>query len=166
VGCLQIDCCNNYIFISEELEWFFAAVPMNIRNLSEQERRVYNRIREKYTIIFEKLKVGAKTVHLLKSADLKEVLAGKDPFVDVVDSLFWIRLWESTMMVLSYVLCSLPKKQSRSLLEMGAELGVLGLIAAAAGFDVTLTDYEEIILDFQRGKKCRFGVVRGQIHTL
>ena len=138
-----------YTLSNGEFGRFLAAVPMDIRNLPEQERRIYNRIREKYTLTFDKLKVGDKTVRLLKAADLEEVLAGKDPFADVADFPFWIRLWEAAM-VLSYVLCSLPKRQDRSLLELGAGLGAPGLTAAAAGFAVTLSDYEEIILDFQR----------------
>ena len=139
------------------MERSLAAVPMDIRNLPEQERCVYNRIREKYTLTFDKLKVGDKTVRLLKAADLEEVLAGKDPFADVTDFPFWIRLWESAM-VLSYVLCSLPKRQGRSLLELGAGLGAPGLTAAAAGFAVTLSDYEEIILDFQRVSSAASGL--------
>ncbi|MDR3630124.1 MAG: methyltransferase [Desulfocapsaceae bacterium] len=122
---------------------------MDIRNLPEQERGIYNRIREKYTLTFDKLKVGERTVRILKAADLEEVLAGKDPFADVSEFPFWIRLWEAAL-VLSYVLCSQPERQGRTLLELGAGLGAPGLAAAAAGFEVTLSDYEEIILDFQR----------------
>ena len=140
-------------------EWrrFLAAVAMYIRNLPEQERCIYNRIREKYTLTFDKLKVGEKTVRLLKAADLEEILAGKDPFADVAEFPFWIRLWEAAM-VLSYVLCSLPERQGKSLLELGAGLGAPGLTAAAAGFDVTLSDYEEIILDFQRVSSAASGI--------
>jgi predicted nicotinamide N-methyase len=122
---------------------------MDIRNLPDHERGIYNRIREKYSLTFDKLKVGEKTIRLVKAADLEEVLAGKDPFADVSEFPFWIRLWEAAI-VLSYVLSSLHEKQGRTLLELGAGLGAPGLSAAAAGFDVTLSDYEDIILDFQR----------------
>lgn len=122
---------------------------MDIRNLPEPERRIYNRIRKKYSLTFDTLKVGENTIRLVKAADLEEVLAGKDPFADVSEFPFWIRLWEAAIM-LSYVLASLPEKQDRTLLELGAGLGAPGLAAAAAGFDVTLSDYEDIILDFQR----------------
>jgi len=122
---------------------------MDIRNLPEHEGRIYNRIREKYALTFDKLKVGEKTVRILKAADLEEVLDGRDPFADVSEFPFWIRLWEAAL-VLSYVLCSQPVRQGRTLLELGAGLGAPGLTAAAAGFEVTLSDYEDIILDFQR----------------
>jgi predicted nicotinamide N-methyase len=122
---------------------------MDIRNLPEHERSIYNRIRKKYSLAFDKLKVGENTIRLLKAADLEEVLDGKDPFADVSEFPFWIRLWEAAIM-LSYVLSSLPGRHDRTLLELGAGLGAPGIAAAAAGFDVTLSDYEEIILDFQR----------------
>ncbi len=122
---------------------------MDIRNLPERERRIYNRIKGQYSLTFDTLKVGEKTIKLLKAADLEEVLAGRDPFADVSEFPFWIRLWEAAL-VLSYLLCSLPEKKGRTLLELGAGLGAPGLAAAAAGFVVTLSDYEEIILDFER----------------
>jgi predicted nicotinamide N-methyase len=141
----------------ENRSGFFTAVTMDIRNLPELERCIYNRLRKKYTLVFDKLRVGEKTIRLLKAADLEEVLAGKDPFADVAEFPFWIRLWEAAM-VLSYVLCSLPERQGRTLLELGAGLGAPGLTAAAAGFDVTLSDFEEIILDFQRVSSAASGL--------
>ncbi len=124
---------------------------MDIRNLPESERRIYNRIKKQYSLTFDKLKVGEKTIRLLKASDLEEVLAGKDPFDNVAEFPFWIRLWEAAL-VLSYLLHSLPqaKEKDKTLLELGAGLGAPGLAAAAAGFNVTLSDYEEIILDFER----------------
>jgi predicted nicotinamide N-methyase len=122
---------------------------MDIRNLPEPERGIYNRIRKKYSLTFDRLKVGNNTIRLVKAADLEEVLDGRDPFANVSEFPFWVRLWEAAS-VLSYVLSSLPERQNRTLLELGAGLGAPGLAAAAAGFDVTLSDYEDIILDFQR----------------
>jgi predicted nicotinamide N-methyase len=132
---------------------------MDIRNLPEHERCIYNRIKKKYSLTFDKLKVGKKTIRLLKAADLEEVLAGKDPFDNVAEFPFWIRLWEAAM-VLSYLLCSLPqaKEKGKTLLELGAGLGAPGFAAAAAGFDVTLSDYEEIILDFERVSSAASGL--------
>lgn len=122
---------------------------MDIRTLPEYERQIYNRIRQKYALTFDRLRFGEKQIRLLKIADLEEFLDGKDPFADVSEFPFWIRLWDAAM-ILAYVLGSQPNAAGRRLLELGAGLGAPGLAAASAGFDVTISDYEEIIMDFQK----------------
>lgn len=122
---------------------------MDIRTLPDQEREIYNRLRAKHKLIFDSLKLGDDTVRLLKIADLEEFLDGKDPFANVSEFPFWVKLWDSAM-ILSYALHGLPAGNGKRLLELGAGLGAPGLAAAANGFDVTITDYEDIILDFQR----------------
>ena len=122
---------------------------MDIRTLPEHEREIYNRIREKYSLTFDSLKMGGHTIRLLKVADLEQFLEGKDPLEDVSQFPFWIRLWDAAM-ILSYVLGAHTATGGKRLLELGAGLGAPGLAAAAAGFDVTLSDYEDIIMDFQK----------------
>ncbi len=122
---------------------------MDIRTLPDTEREIYNRIRQKYTLTFDRLRFGEKQIRLLKIADLEEFLDGKDPFSDVSQFPFWIRLWDAAM-ILAYVLGSQPRAAGRTLLELGAGLGAPGLAAAAAGFAVTISDYEDIIMDFQK----------------
>ena len=122
---------------------------MDIRTLPEPERDLYNSIKKQYKLTFDRLKLGDDVIRLLKVADLEEFLAGKDPFADVSEFPFWIRLWDSAM-ILAYVLHSLPDAKGKKLLELGAGLGAPGLAAAAGGFEVVLSDYEQIILDFQR----------------
>lgn len=122
---------------------------MDIRTLPEQQREIYNRIKKKYSLTFDRLRVGEKKIRLLKIADLEEFLDGKDPFANVSEFPFWIRLWDAAM-VLAYVLGGQKDVQDKRLLELGAGLGAPGLAAAAAGYQVTLSDYEDIILDFQK----------------
>ncbi len=122
---------------------------MDIRTLPEPERLIYNRIRSKYTLTFDRFEVGNRKLRLLKIADLEEFLEGKDPFADVSQFPFWIRLWDAAM-ILAYVLGSQKDTEGKQLLELGAGLGAPGLAAAAAGYTVTLSDYEDIIMDFQR----------------
>ena len=98
---------------------------------------------------FDRLSVGEKKIRLLKIADLEEFLDGKDPFADVTEFPFWIRLWDAAML-LAYVLGSQTETKGKRLLELGAGLGAPGLAAAAAGYDVTISDYEDIIMDFQK----------------
>lgn len=122
---------------------------MDIRTLPELERDIYNRLKEKHSLTFDRLKLGEDILRLLKIADLEEFLAGKDPFADVSEFPFWVKLWDSAM-ILAYTLHGLPQADGKRLLELGAGLGAPGLAAAFNGFDVTISDYEDIILDFQR----------------
>jgi len=142
---------------------------MDIRTLPDQEREIYNRIKKDYTLTFDKLTIRDKVIRLLKIADLREYLGDKPEFehflrgditdtkeflhtlrnTDVAEFPFWIRLWDSAV-VLSYLLSTLPNTQGKTLLEVGAGLGAPGLAAASCGMDVTISDYEELIRDFQR----------------
>jgi predicted nicotinamide N-methyase len=122
---------------------------MDIRTLPEPERDIYNKIKSKYQLTFDSLKVGGNKLRLLKIADIEEFLDGKDPFANVSEFPFWVKLWEAAL-VLSYVMSSLPEPKGKTVLELGAGLGAPGLAAAAAGFEVTISDYEAIIMDFQR----------------
>ena len=122
---------------------------MDIRTLPDAEREIYNRIKKKYKLTFDKFRAGDKQIRLLKIADLEQFLRGKDPFADVSEFPFWTRLWDSAM-VLAYVLGAQQKPEGKRLLELRAGLGAPGLAAAAAGFDVTLSDFEDIIMDFQK----------------
>ena len=122
---------------------------MDIRTLPDTERQIYNRIRQKYSLTFDRFRFGEKQIRLLKIADLEEFLDGKDPMADVSEFPFWIRLWDAAM-ILAYVLGSQPNAAGSRLLELGAGLGAPGLAAASAGFEVTISDYEDIIMDFQK----------------
>ncbi|MBU1566327.1 MAG: methyltransferase [Proteobacteria bacterium] len=122
---------------------------MDIRTLPEPERLIYNRIRDQYKLTFDRLEIGDKRLRLLKIADLEEFLGGKDPLANVSEFPFWIKLWDAAM-VLAYVLGSQKDTEGKQLLELGAGLGAPGLAAAAAGYTVTMSDYEDIIMDFQR----------------
>lgn len=122
---------------------------MDPQALPAFERTLYNTIKERYKVAFESLKIRDHRLQLLKITDLEQILDGKDPLKDVSSFPFWIRLWEAAI-VLSEFIAGLPRDQETTLLELGAGLGAPGLTAAAAGFQVTLTDYEEIILDFER----------------
>lgn len=122
---------------------------MDIRTLPEQERQIYNRIKGDYKLTFDKLKVGNHSLRILKVVDLQEFLGDTDPFADVSQFPFWIKLWDAAIL-LSYVLTMIPERKGKTLLELGAGLGAPGLAAAASGFTVTISDYEEIIMDFQK----------------
>jgi len=117
--------------------------------LPEKIKPLYKKISRRYKVRFEPLKIGREPLHLLQIQDLEPLLAGKDPFKDVSSFPFWVKLWEASM-VLGALIGSLPPAEGQTLLELGAGLGAPGLIAAQCGYQVTLSDYEQIILDFQK----------------
>ncbi|MBI4793591.1 MAG: methyltransferase domain-containing protein [Deltaproteobacteria bacterium] len=124
-------------------------MKVNIADLPEKAQQVLKRIRKKYKVGFEPLRIRDVELEILQVTDLEQLLAGKDPFADVSSFPFWVKLWEASLM-LADIMASLPCEPGQTLLELGAGLGAPGLVAAARGHKVTLSDYEPHILDFQR----------------
>lgn len=122
---------------------------MEVTSLPEKAQKALKRIRKKYKVGFEPLRIRDVELQLLQVTDLEHLLAGKDPFADVSNFPFWVKLWEASLM-LADLIASTPVEPGKSLLELGAGLGAPGLVAAAKGYSVTLSDYEPHILDFQR----------------
>ena len=122
---------------------------MSSTELPEEAAKLLKNIRKNYKVGFEKFSVRDISLDILSISDLEPVLKGKDPFKDVSSFPFWVKLWESAM-VLADVAATLNPENGPRLLELGAGLGVPGLVAARRGFDVTLSDYEKLPKDFQR----------------
>lgn len=122
---------------------------MDPHTLPAEALALYNTVKERYQVAFEPFRVREHQLQLLKITDLEQILDGKDPLKDVSSFPFWIRLWEAAI-VLSEFIAGQPPKGGATLLELGAGLGAPGLVAAAAGYQVTLSDYEQLILDFER----------------
>ncbi|HHB77295.1 MAG TPA: methyltransferase [Desulfobulbus sp.] len=122
---------------------------MDPQTLPAPQKALYETIAQKYKVAFEPLTIGDIRLHLLKITDLEQILGGRDPLKDVSDFPFWIRLWEAAL-VLSEFVAGRNFAPGTTVLELGAGLGAPGLAAAARGCAVTLTDYEELILDFER----------------
>jgi predicted nicotinamide N-methyase len=118
--------------------------------LPEKVAKLLRKIRRNYTVDFEPLVMRDIELQLLQVQDLENILQGKDPFANISEFPFWIKLWEAAI-ILAEVSATLdPKVAGPRLLELGAGLGAPGLTAAARGFDVTLSDYEQVIMNFQR----------------
>ena len=79
--------------------------------------------------------------------------ASLEPFVDPDDVFLqfplWCKLWEASR-VLAVFLAHKPVKPGRRLIEIGAGLGLVSIAAAAAGHDITLTEYNPDALEFAR----------------
>ncbi len=132
---------------------------MDIRTLPAAERAIYNGLRARYSLHFETRKINGQVIRLLTPSDLDELLGGQNPLDNMSGFPFWFRQWESGI-VLAHTLVMHPDPQGRRLLELGAGLGLAGLAAAMVGFNVTLSDNEEMILDFQRVSSAANGLSR------
>lgn len=117
--------------------------------LSEKATGILRQLRKKYKMEFDNLRIRDCELQILQVSDIEPLLNGKDPFEDVTTFPFWVRLWEAAL-ILADTMVSMPVSPNNRLLELGAGLGAPGLAAAAAGYQVTLSDYEPHILDFQR----------------
>ncbi|MEW6594425.1 MAG: methyltransferase [Thermodesulfobacteriota bacterium] len=122
---------------------------MDPTTLPEKQFALYREILKRYKVSFSPLTVRDHHLEILQVDDLEPLLAGKDPFKDVESFPFWVKLWEASL-ALADLMASLPPKPGQTLLELGAGLGAPGLAAAAAGYEVTLSDYEQYILNFQK----------------
>ncbi|MFH1215385.1 MAG: methyltransferase domain-containing protein [Pseudomonadota bacterium] len=122
---------------------------METNNLPEKAKNILKRIRKEYKVGFESLRIRDLDLKILQVTDLEHLLAGRDPFADVSTFPFWVKLWEASLL-LSDIMASIPPQPGQRVLELGAGLAAPGLVAAARGYKVTLSDYEPHILDFQR----------------
>jgi predicted nicotinamide N-methyase len=117
--------------------------------LPEKAAAILRQLGKKYKTEFDHLRIRDRELRILQVSDIEPLLNGKDPFTDVTTFPFWVRLWEAAL-ILADTMVSMPVPANRRLLELGAGLGAPGLAAAAVGYQVTLSDYEPHILDFQR----------------
>jgi predicted nicotinamide N-methyase len=110
---------------------------------------IYRRLASKYTMEFEPLTVRGRQFRFLHLSDIEPLIKGKDIFADISDFPFWVKIWESSV-VLADFMARVPADPGQRILELGAGLGVAGIAAAGFGHRVTITDYDDEILDFSR----------------
>jgi predicted nicotinamide N-methyase len=76
-----------------------------------------------------------------------------DRFIDPENPLnnfpLWAKIWQAGI-VLASQLSRMPADQDKRILEIGSGLGLVGIVAACNGHQVTLTDYNEHALNFIR----------------
>ncbi|MDA8162220.1 MAG: methyltransferase [Desulfobacteraceae bacterium] len=121
----------------------------DIADIPPDVRPIYERLRSKYSLEFDPLTVRGRRFNFLHLSDIEPLIGDKDVFADTSDFPFWVKIWEASI-VLADFMARLPVNHASRVLELGAGLGVAGLVAAGFGHRVTITDYEDEILDFPR----------------
>lgn len=90
-----------------------------------------------------------------------------EPFIDPADLFhqfpLWTKIWEASLL-LAHRVAAMPPSASETWLELGAGLGVVGVVAAACNHSVTITEHDPHALDFIRANLhingCRTDLVR------
>ncbi len=107
-----------------------------------------------YRVRSEQVRIGDVLLDMLVPDDDEDLLT--DPRVEArfdADEYmpYWADLWPGAF-VLADIVASWPPvtapEQNLGVLEIGAGLGLVGLVAAARGYDVTISDYDEDALAF------------------
>jgi predicted nicotinamide N-methyase len=115
----------------------------------EEAAPLVKELARKYELDFEAVAVGGDILYFLHLADISPLVAGRDIFANAAEFPFWVKIWEASVMMAN-LMASLRPVPGARVLELGAGLAVPGIAAAAHGHDVTVTDYEDYILDFVR----------------
>ena len=117
--------------------------------IPEEVRPIYDRLKTKYALEFETVSIKKRRFQILNLKDIEPLIAGKDIFAQSDEFPYWVKIWESSVVMADFM-AGLPAEPGRKVLELGAGLGVTGLVASAFGHEVTITDYQDEILDFCR----------------
>ncbi|WP_287043783.1 methyltransferase [Desulfonatronospira sp. MSAO_Bac3] len=108
------------------------------------------RAREKYEVIFEPVRIKDMTLDILQIADMEAYIDQlAETAGDRLELPFWAKIWPASV-ILGYYLCSLPADKPLDMLELGAGVGLCGLVAAARGHKVLITDNHPDALLFAR----------------
>jgi 2-polyprenyl-3-methyl-5-hydroxy-6-metoxy-1,4-benzoquinol methylase len=74
-----------------------------------------------------------------------------DPFIDfeniVAGFPLWAKIWEPSWILAEHV-AKKPPSQFKKILEIGSGIGVVSIVAASFGHDVTMTEYDDDALQF------------------
>jgi predicted nicotinamide N-methyase len=87
--------------------------------------------------------IGNKPFTFLVPKNLDEVLDssdGKNQFP------LWVKIWEASLVLADHL--AKQNHTSKTLLELGAGLGAIGIVAESFGYQVTATEYDSQALQF------------------
>jgi len=109
---------------------------------------------ERFEPVERRIPIGGREVSIWRPPDM-ESLIDLAAFEADERIPYWADVWESAI-VLAEEIARLEGRD-KTLLELGCGLGLPSLVAAAAGFAVTATDYEEPALEGVRYNALRAG---------
>lgn len=128
------------------------SVPMTENEINEASLdELLDAARAKFEVHFEPVSVDGQKFEILQISDMERYVdmladrAGDGP----LELPFWAKLWPASILLAYYAKRVEPKPGDRCL-EIGAGVGLAGLVAAANGFETLISDIETDALIFSR----------------
>ncbi len=108
-------------------------------------------LEQRYRLEWAGVQVGQVRLHLLQMADLESFLVAniEAEKLSLANFPYWAMVWDASLVLADFLVKQTPQPE-RTILELGAGLGLAGLAAAARGHRVTITDNTPDALDFVR----------------
>lgn len=111
-------------------------------------------------VTFEPVVIGDITLEILQIKDMPryiEKLVGRAQNGKKINLPLWAKIWPACLF-LGFYLDKFPFKDDDEILEIGAGVAVIGLVAAKRGFKVTITDIDADALLFSKINALKNGV--------
>ena len=111
---------------------------------------------EKLNLIAKPIGIGGTKLELLSVENIEPILAElEEKGPDALESFpYWIKIWEASI-VLAAHLSEQDLDKNKTVIELGAGMGVIGFFLAAFGFPVTLSDINEDALKLMKKNASR-----------
>jgi predicted nicotinamide N-methyase len=108
------------------------------------------------------LTVNQRRFRFLKPRHIDDLIDALDPYKDFP---LWAKIWEAALVLAGYM-ADRPVDPREHILEVGAGLGVAGLVAAAFGHRVTITEYDPRALAYIEANRVLNACHAATVHRL
>ncbi|WP_456325067.1 class I SAM-dependent methyltransferase [Desulfonauticus submarinus] len=105
---------------------------------------------KKYPLTFEPVKIGGISLSILQIKDLESYIDKLAQTQEQIELPFWAKIWPASVLLTHFLLKHLSTNSNKTVLEIGAGLGLCGLFLAKKGFKVILSDIEPDALLFMQ----------------
>ena len=92
------------------------------------------------------VKIGARDFNFFVPGSIDRFTNTQDIFRNFP---LWAKIWEASLILADY-LAAMPFKPEKRFLEIGAGLGVVGIVAASFGHNIIMTEYNKDARNFAR----------------
>jgi len=100
----------------------------------------------KYETDISELKIGGKNFRFFVPKTIDRFINSKELMKDFP---LWARIWEASFVLADYI-ARMPLEPEKSFLEIGSGIGMVGIVAASFGHNITMTEYDKNALNFAK----------------